>query len=300
MKNLTLENENITVSTEPSSHEHWDLVIRPKTGLLDLHLSEVWRYRDLLWLFVRRDFVAQYRQTVLGLLWHVIQPIFTTLIFLLVFGKIANISTDEIKPPLLFYMSGITVWNYFSTCLTSTSTTFVTNAAIFGKVYFPRLVLPLSIVLSNIVKFGIQFLLLLVFMVWFSFSGNPIHLSLNWLFIPLLVLIMAGIALGLGIIISSMTTKYRDLNILMTFAIQLAMYATPIAYPLSYLKNKSYKWLIEINPLTSVVEAFRFCLFGKGTVEAGSLVYSLVFMVVSLFVGVLIFNRVEKSFMDTV
>lgn len=300
MKNLILENDNIPVLTDTSQNEHWDLIIKPKASPMDFNLSEVWRYRDLLWLFVRRDFVAQYRQTILGLLWHVIQPIFTTLIFLLVFGKIANISTDHIEPAILFYMSGITVWNYFQACLTSTSSTFVTNAAIFGKVYFPRLVLPLSIVLSNIVKFGIQFLLLLLFMIWFSFSGHPLHLSLNWLFIPFLVIIMAGIALGLGIIISSMTTKYRDLTILMTFAIQLAMYATPIAYPLSYLKNKSYKWLIEINPLTSVVEAFRYCLFGKGTVETGGLVYSLVFMAASLFLGVLIFNRVEKSFMDTV
>lgn len=300
MKNLTLENNSVPASSTASPHEHWDLIIKPKTGLFDLNLAEVWRYRDLLWLFVRRDFVAQYRQTVLGLLWHVIQPIFTTLIFLLVFGKIANISTDHIEPPLLFYMSGITVWNYFQACVTSTSTTFVTNAVIFGKVYFPRLVMPLSIVISNMVRFAIQFGLLLIFMIWFSLKGYPIHLSFYWLLIPVLVLLMAGLGLGIGIIVSSLTTKYHDMAILVTFAIQLAMYATPIAYPLSFLQNKSYKWLIDINPLTSVVEAFRFALFGKGSFDPAGLLYSAVFTVVCMLVGILMFNKVEKTFMDTV
>jgi lipopolysaccharide transport system permease protein len=280
--------------------EQWNLVIKPKTGLFELNIKEVWRYRDLMWLFVRRDFVSQYKQTILGPLWHVIQPIFTTLMFLLVFGHIANISTDGIQPALLFYMSGITIWNYFSACLTSTSTTFVTNAAIFGKVYFPRMVIPLSVVISNIVRFGIQFLLLLVFMGWYHFKGYPIHLDWNWLWIPVLVTLLAGLGLGLGIVISSLTTKYRDFTLLMTFAIQLAMYATPIAYPLSFLKNKSYKWLIDINPLTSIVEAFRYALFGKGSFDPGGLAYSTVFMLVVLLVGILFFNKVEKTFMDTV
>jgi lipopolysaccharide transport system permease protein len=280
--------------------ENWTEVISPKVRLFDLNLRQLWQYRDLMWLFVRRDFVAQYKQTVLGPVWHLIQPIFTTIMFLLVFGKIANIPTDGIEPRALFYMSGITIWNYFSTCLTSTSTVFITNASIFGKVYFPRMVLPLSIVLSNIVRFGIQFGLLVVLMVWFNFQGHPIRFGVQWLYIPLLVALMAGIGLGLGIIISSMTTKYRDLSVLLTFVVQLAMYATPVAYPLSYLRGKSYRWLIDINPLTSVVECFRYVLFGKGTFNLASITYSVVFMIVVLAIGIIMFNKVEKTFMDTV
>jgi lipopolysaccharide transport system permease protein len=220
--------------------------------------------------------------------------------FLLVFGKIANISTDGIEPKLLFYMSGITVWTYFSTCLTSTSTVFITNASIFGKVYFPRMVLPISIILSNIVRFGIQFLLLLALMIWFNFRGYPMTLGVQWLYIPVVIFLMAGIGLGLGIIISSLTTRYRDLAVLLTFVVQLAMYATPVAYPLSYLKGKSYRWLIEINPMTPLVECFRYALFGKGTFDWQSMTYSCGFMIVVLFIGVLLFNKVEKTFMDTV
>lgn len=280
-------------------NEHWDLEIKPKTGLLDLKLTQVWYYRDLMWLFVRRDFVAQYTQTVLGPVWHFVQPILTTIMFLLVFGKIAKIPTDGIAP-ILFYMSGITIWNYFSTCLTSTSNTFVTNASIFGKVYFPRLVIPLSIVISNIIRFGIQFLLLLITMIWYHFKGYPMTLSWNWLLIPLLIFMMAGIGLGCGIIISSLTTKYRDFTHLVTFAVQLFMYVTPIVYPASFLKNTNYKWVVDINPLTSIVEGFRYSLFGKGTFDISSLAYSCIFMVVVLFVGAILFNKVEKSFMDTV
>jgi len=277
----------------------WDMVIKQDTSLFDLNLREVWRYRDLMWLFVRRDFVAQYKQTILGPLWHIIQPLLTTLIFLFLFGRVARIGTDGIEPTL-FYMSGIAIWNYFSTCLTSTSATFVTNAAIFGKVYFPRLVIPLSVVISNIIRFGIQFLLLLLFMILYVFKGVPIHLSIYWLLIPLLIGVMAGIGLGLGIIISSLATKYRDLSLLLTFAVQLGMYITPIAYPLSFLEGKKYKWMLDINPLTSIVEAFRYCLFGKGTITTASLCYSLIFMVVVMIFGALIFNKVEKDFMDTV
>jgi lipopolysaccharide transport system permease protein len=286
---------NKTLVTE----DEWDLVLKPQSGLFEFNLKEVWRYKDLLWLFVKRDFVAQYKQTILGPLWNFIQPIFTTIMFLLVFGHIANIPTDGIKPTL-FYMSGIAIWNYFSSCLTTTSSTFVTNAGIFGKVYFPRLVLPLSVIVSNIVRLGIQFFLLFIIMVWYQFHGYPIHITWYWLMIPFLIIIMAGIGLGVGIIISSLTTKYRDFTVLISFAIQLAMYATPIAYPLSYLKNKSYKWLIDINPITSIVEAFRFSLFGKGSFSADSLGYSTAFMVVTLFIGIMMFNKVEKTFMDTV
>ena len=280
-------------------HEHWDLIIKPSTGFFDLPLRDVWRYRDLLVLFVKRDFVAQYKQTVLGPLWHVIQPLLTTLIFLFVFGRVARLGTDGIEP-ILFYMSGITIWNYFATCLTSTSNTFVNNASIFGKVYFPRLIIPLSVVVSNIVRFGIQFCLLLAFMIAYTFRGVPLELSVYWFFIPVIILVMAGIGLGLGIIISSLTTKYRDLSILLGFAVQLGMYVTPIAYPLSFLQDTKYGWLIKLNPLTSITEAFRFCLFGRGTVEPGGLLYSLLFMLAVIVSGALIFNKVEKNFMDTV
>ena len=279
--------------------EHWDLIIQPKGYLLDLQLKEVWKYRDLLLLFVKRDFVAQYKQTILGPLWHLIQPIFTTIMFLLVFGKIANIPTDGIQP-VLFYMSGITIWNYFSSCLTATSNTFVANAGIFGKVYFPRLIIPLSTVLSNIIKFGIQFLLLLAAMAVYAFRGIHIHIGFSWLWIPVLVLMMAGLGLGLGIIISSLTTKYRDLTVLIGFAVQLLMYATPIAYPLSFLKGKSYASWIAWNPLTPVVETFRYALFGKGTIDSIGLLYSSGFILVILFFGLLIFSKVERTFMDTV
>jgi homopolymeric O-antigen transport system permease protein len=280
--------------------EHWDLIIEPKPHLLQLNLKEVWHYRDLMWLFVRRDFVAQYKQTVLGPLWHIIQPLFTTIIFLFIFGRIANIPTDGIEPRILFYMSGITIWNYFSSCLTNTSNTFVANASIFGKVYFPRMVIPLSIVISNIVRFAIQFLLLLAFMVFYYFKGYTLHVSIAWLFIPVLVFMMAGIGLGLGIMISSFSTKYRDFAVLLTFAVQLAMYATPVVYPYSFLQNTAYKWLIAINPLTPIVECFRYSLFGKGTFTAGSLCYSALFMLGVLFIGIVIFNKAEKTFMDTV
>ena len=219
--------------------------------------------------------------------------------FLLVFGRIANIPTDGINP-VLFYMSGITIWNYFSSCLNATSGTFVANAGIFGKVYFPRLVIPLSTVLSNIVRFGIQFLLLLVMMIFYSFKGFPIHFSITWLWIPVLLIMMAGLGLGLGIIISSMTTKYRDLTVLIGFGVQLLMYVTPIVYPLSFIKSKSYgKWIVW-NPLTPIVESWKYALFGHGSFDMGGLLYSAVFIIIVLFFGLLIFSKVEKTFMDTV
>lgn len=289
-----------TAIIQPETEEtDWDMIIRPKANLFDLNLKEVWKYRDLLVLFVKRDFVAQYKQTILGPLWHLIQPIFTTIMFLLVFGRIANIPTDGINP-VLFYMSGITIWNYFSSCLNATSGTFVANAGIFGKVYFPRLVIPLSTVLSNIVRFGIQFLLLLVMMIFYSFKGFPIHFSITWLWIPVLLIMMAGLGLGLGIIISSMTTKYRDLTVLIGFGVQLLMYVTPIVYPLSFIKSKSYgKWIVW-NPLTPIVESWKYALFGHGSFDIGGLLYSAVFIIIVLFFGLLIFSKVEKTFMDTV
>ncbi|MGN6342145.1 MAG: ABC transporter permease [Ginsengibacter sp.] len=289
-----------TTTTHPATEEtQWDMIIRPKANLFDLNLKEVWKYRDLLVLFVKRDFIAQYKQTILGPLWHLIQPVFTILMYLLIFGKIANIPTDGVHP-VLFYMSGIAIWTYFSSCLTSTSNTFVANAGIFGKVYFPRLVIPLSSVLSNIVKFGIQFLLLLAMMAFYSFKGYPIHFGISWLWIPVLLLMMAGLGLGLGIIISSLTTKYRDLTVLIGFAVQLLMYVTPIVYPLSFVKNKSYGKIIEWNPLTPIVESWKYALFGKGTFDVAGLLYSTGFIAVVLFLGLLIFSKVEKTFMDTV
>lgn len=282
-----------------NQEQHWDEEIKPSSKLLDLQLGEVWKYRDLLILFVKRDFTAQYKQTILGPLWHFIQPVFTTIVFLAVFNKIANIPTDGIDA-VLFYMSGIAMWNYFSSCLTATSSTFTANAAIFGKVYFPRLVIPLSTVMSQLIKFGIQFLLLLVAMVYYGIKNNSFHFGVSWLLIPVLLLMMAALGLGLGIIISSLTTKYKDFTVLIGFAVQLLMYATPIAYPLSYLKTKGFAWVVQYNPLTPIVEAFRYALFGVGSFDVSHLMYSAIFIVVALFIGLVIFNKVERSFMDTV
>ena len=293
--------ENTDVSRHLENNELWDMVLLPKAGLFDINISEIWHYRDLLVLFVKRDFVAQFKQTILGPVWHFVQPIFTTIIFLMVFGKIANIPTDDIQPKFLFYMSGITIWNYFANCLNATSNTFVSNASIFGKVYFPRLVLPLSVVISNIVKFSIQFFLLaIMILVCFFFKGAPLYFSITWLLIPLLVLLMAAFGFGLGIIISSLTTKYRDFNILIGFAVQLLMYATPIAYPVSFLRGKSYASWVQWNPLSPIVEAFRYSVFGHGSFTFVSLGYSAVFILITLFVGLILFSKVERSFMDTV
>lgn len=275
------------------------MVIQPKTGLFEVNLKELWQYRDLMLLFVRRDFVAQYKQTVLGPVWHVIQPIFTTVIYVMLFGKIANIPTDRISP-VLFYMSGITIWNYFQLCLTSTSNSFVGNASIFGKVYFPRLIIPISVAISTMIRFGIQFALLLIVIIWYSFLGYPVLFTWNWLMIPVFVLMLAFMALGLGIIISSVTTKYRDFTVLLAFSIQLAMYATPIAYPSSFLAHRKYYWIVQYNPLAPIIEGFRYALFGKGSFTYASLWYSAAFMVLVLFSGILLFNKVEKTFMDTV
>ncbi|MCP9751948.1 ABC transporter permease [Ferruginibacter sp. HRS2-29] len=288
-----------TTRGSDSTAEHWDTVIEPRAKLLDLNLAEVWRYRDLLWLFVKRDFVSQYKQTILGPLWHFIQPIFTTVIYMFIFGQVAGIPTDGIDR-IPFYMSGIAIWNYFSSCLTATSSTFVANANIFGKVYFPRLVIPLSSVMSNIVKFGIQFFLLLVVLSWFGVKNGHFHFGLSWLLIPLLVLMMAGLGLGMGIIISSLTTKYRDFNVLIGFAVQLLMYATPVAYPLSYLKDKGLGGWVAWNPLSPIVEAFRYSIFGVGQLDVQGLLFSGTFIIIVVMIGLVMFSKVERSFMDTV
>ena len=277
---------------------HWSLVLRPKTGWFDLHLSDLWRYRDLTMLFVWRDFVAQYKQTILGPLWHFIQPIFTTLLFTLVFGRVAKLPTDGL-PPMLFYMAGITCWNYFSQCLNNTSSTFIGNAGIFGKVYFPRLCVPVSVVLSNIVRFGIQFVLFLCFMALFWRQGAGIHPNALVLLTPVLVLIMAAMGLGLGIIVSALTVRYRDLQVLIGFGVQLAMYVTPVIYPLSMMPEK-YRWVVLANPMSGLVETFRYAYLGSGSFDPLILAYSAGATLVILFIGIILFNHVERTFMDTV
>lgn len=284
--------------SEDASSADWDLVIQPKHRLLAIPFAEIWRYRDLLLLLVRRDFVSMYKQTILGPLWFIIQPVMTTLVFTLVFGNIAGISTDGL-PKLLFYLSGITCWNYFSETLTKTSETFTANANIFGKVYFPRVIIPLSIVVSSLLKLGVQFLLFVGFAAWFYFTGSEFSPTWAMTLFPVIVVIMAMMGLGLGMIISSMTTKYRDLRFLLTFAVQLLMYATPVIYPASALPEK-YAWIIRANPMTPIIETFRYGFLGAGQFSLLSLTYSLVVTLAVLIVGTITFNQVEKTFMDTV
>lgn len=278
--------------------KEWTMVLRPKRSLLDINLRELWQYRDLVVMFVKRDFVSKFKQTILGPLWFLIQPLLTTIMFTVIFGNIAGISTDGI-PKVLFYMSGIVGWTYFSTCLNDTSQTFIKNASIFGKVYFPRLALPVSVVISNLVSFVIQFIFLLCFLAYFMIQGNDVKPNILVLWLPVLVLMMAGLGLGFGIIISSLTTKYRDLTHLVTFGVTLWMYGTPIIYPLSAIPA-SLKPFVIANPMTPIVETFRTALLGIGEINYLHLLYSFAFMIVLLAIGVIIFNKVEKTFMDTV
>ncbi len=278
--------------------ENWDLIIEPQTSLFDLNFKDVWRYRDLLWMFVKRDFVSFYKQTILGPLWFFIQPLFTTITYTFIFGGLANLSTDDLPQPL-FYMAGITAWNYFSDCITKTSTVFKDNANIFGKVYFPRLILPLSIVASNLVRFAVQMLLMIIMMFFYYYKGASFHVTWAILLFPILVLLMALLGLGLGLIITALTTKYRDLSFLITFGVQLLMYTTTVIYPLSSAPEK-YKSLISLNPMTGIIECFRFALFGQGFLTINSIVYSTIFTFLSLVIGVLVFNKTEKTFVDTV
>jgi lipopolysaccharide transport system permease protein len=278
--------------------ENWDLIIRPQRHLLDLRLADLWRARDLIMIFVWRDFLSYYKQTILGPLWYLIQPLLTTIIFTVIFGRIAQLSTDGL-PPFLFYMAGTVIWTYFAECLNKTSQTFINNANLFGKVYFPRLAVPISILISNLIAFSIQFLLFIGFVIYFVIIGAPVRPNAWISLTPLLLLLMAGFGLGFGIIVSSLTTRYRDLRFLVTFGVQLWMYATPVVYPVSAVPEK-LKPLILANPLTPIVEAFRYAYLGNGTINPGMLVYSTVFMLVVLLIGMLIFNRVEATFMDTV
>lgn len=276
----------------------WTKIIRPRSGWFDVHLAELWHYKDLILLFVRRDFVSVYKQTILGPLWYVIQPLLTTIVFTVIFGRIAKISTDGL-PHVLFYMSGTVVWNYFANCLANTSNTFVANVHIFGKVYFPRLTVPMAIIISKLITFGLQFLFFIGILFYFSLKGQSITPTIWILYTPLLVIHMAALGLGMGIIISSLTTKYRDLSFLTAFGVQLWMYATPIVYPLSAVPSQ-WKWLVALNPMAPIVETFRHAFLGSGRVDIGQLGMSIVMTLGILFIGIILFSRIEKSFMDTV
>ena len=282
---------------EKDESQPWDNIITPQRHLFDLPFNDLIHYRDLLWLFVRRDFVAFYKQTILGPLWFVIQPILTTLMMTLVFGNIAGLSTDGL-PKILFYLTGVTLWTYFADCLTKTATTFVDNVQLFGKVYYPRLITPISIIISNLLKFGIQLAIFLV--TWgFYWSKGDVSPQATALLLPILIVCIAMISLGFGLIFSAMTTKYRDLRFLLQFGVQLLMYATPVIYPTSSIPEK-YRLLIEINPISPLIETLRHGFLGAGTFEWYSLLYSLSFSVVALFIGILVFNKIESNFLDTV
>ena len=281
--------------------DNWTTVIKPREKLWQVDMKELWRYRDLCMLFVRRNITTQFKQTILGLLWYIIQPAMTVLMYMVVFGGIAKIPTDGLPQPL-FYLSGICLWQYFNDCLSKTSSTFTANAGIFGKVYFPRMVVPISTVISNLLRFAIQLGLFLVVYVIYQIFIIPGQIHTNWyaLLLPLLVLMLAGLALGFGILFSSLTTKYRDMTLLLDFFIRLWMYATPVIYPLSTITNEKLRFIMSLNPLTGIVEAFKYGMLGEGQFSWGMLGYSFGFMVVLLSVGIVIFNRVQRTFMDTV
>lgn len=283
------------------SDKNWDLIIQNKSSLFRLDLHEVWRYRDLLRMYVKRDIITFYKQTILGPLWFFIQPIMTTIMFMFVFGGIAGISTDGV-PQAVFYLAGLVCWNYFADCLTKCSDTFNANQQIFGKVYFPRLIVPFSIVISNMVKMGIQLVLFLaVYAYYFIVLGT---FEINWTIVlfPVLLLMLASLGLGFGLVISSLTTKYRDLRFLITFGVQLWMYATPVIYPLSVMKQNypDKIWVIVANPLTAIIETFKYGFTGVGVFEWNYLLYSFVMSIAVLLLGIIVFNRVQKSFMDVI
>lgn len=284
--------------TRSCNESEWTTIIQPRTGWFDINLSDLWRYRDLILLFVRRDFVANYKQTILGPLWFLLHPLLTTLVFTLIFGMVAKISTDG-TPRMLFYLSGLVMWNYFANCLIKTSDTFVSHAAIFGKVYFPRLTVPVSTVLTNMLTFCIQFGFFLVLTVVFYMRGAPVRPNLWVLVTPLLLVQMAALGLGVGILVSSMTTRYRDLSFLVSFSVQLWMYATPVVYPMSLVPAR-WQWLYTLNPMVSIVEAFRHAFLGTGSLNPRVVITSLGITGLLLILGVIFFNRVEKTFMDTV
>lgn len=289
--------------------ENWSLIIKPRNKWYELNLKDIWRYRDLLWLFVRRDFVATYKQTILGPIWFFVEPVLTALIYTLIFGGIANTAPDSL-PKVLFFLSGVTAWKYFADCFTKTSGTFTANAHIFGKVYFPRMIIPISTVFSSMIKFGIQIMLFLVFWVYFLIDPETVFTP-NWeyiLLMPVLVMIMAGLGLAFGMFVSSLTTKYRDFQHLVGFGVQLLMFASPVVYPMEKVKELAASggipvWLeyaVELNPMTSIIETFKYAFLGEGVFSWYGLLYSFGFMVVMLIISSLFFNKVEKSFVDTV
>jgi len=279
--------------------DNWTLIIRPQQKLWSVDFKEIWRYRDLIALFVKRNIVIQYKQTILGPLWYIIQPVLTVIMNMVVFGGIAGMSTDGV-PQILFYLAGNVCWFYFSDCLNQTSKTFTDNQAMFGKVYFPRMVVPISTVLSNLLRFGIQIGLFVVLYLYYFYAGTSVSPNSYLLLFPVFVVLLAGLGLGFGILVSSMTTKYRDLTILFTFIVQLWMYATPIVYPLSMVPEGKLRMLILANPMTPVIEAFKYATLGQGYFSWTALGYSFVFMTVLLVVGIVVFNKVQRSFMDTV
>lgn len=289
------------MNIKEGSGNDWLFEITPKNNFFSLNLKEVWSYKDLLFLFVKRDVVTVYKQTVLGPLWYLIQPLFTTITFTIIFNNLAGIDTGKV-PPFLFNLAGITIWNYFTSCLNETSDTFKRNASIFGKVYFPRIIMPLSVVISNLLKFGIQFLIFIAFYIYFYIQGAPISLNVTALFFPLLVVLMGVLALGLGMIISSMVTKYRDFTYLISFGVQLLMYVSAVMYPMSLIISKipKYGWLIKYNPLAYVIETSRFMLLNIGKISIQGLLYTSVITIVIFLLGLMIFNKTEKSFIDTI
>lgn len=289
------------MNTTENTEKDWLFEITPKNKFFSLNLTEVWQYRDLLMLFVKRDVVTVYKQTVLGPLWYLIQPLFTSITFTIIFNTVAGIETGTI-PPFLFNLAGIMVWNYFTACLSGTSDTFKANASIFGKVYFPRIITPMSVVISNLIKFGIQFLIFVAFYLFFYVQGAPLSLDVYVLFFPFLILLMGILGLGLGMLISSMVTKYRDLSYLISFGVQLLMYLSAVMYPMALIRQKmpDYAWLVQYNPLAYIIETARYILLGVGTVSVWGLVYTVCITVIIFFLGLLVFNKTEKSFIDTV
>jgi len=289
------------MNTTENFENDWLFEITPKNKFFSLNLKEVWQYRDLLLLFVKRDVVTVYKQTILGPLWYLIQPLFTSITFTIIFNTVAGIDTGTV-PPFLFNLAGITVWNYFTACLTGTSNTFGSNAGIFGKVYFPRLIVPISIVISNLIKFGIQFLIFIAFYVFYYFKGATVDLNGSVVFFPLLIVLMGVLGLGMGMFISSLVTKYRDFSYLISFGVQLLMYLSAVMYPMALIKEKlpTYGWLVQYNPLAYVIETSRYMLLNIGQISIWGLGYTFVVTVAVFLVGVLIFNKTEKSFIDTV
>ena len=281
--------------------DKWLFEITPKNSLFDLNLKEVWQYRDLLLLFVKRNIITAYKQTVLGPLWYVIQPLFTSVIFTLIFNNVANITTGTV-PSFLFNLAGITIWNYFTACLSGTSNTFSTNAGVFGKVYFPRLIMPLVVVISNLVKFAIQFFIFIAFFIYYYTHGADISVNKYVVLFPIMVVIMGMIGLGLGMIISALVTKYRDLSILIGFGLQLLMYISAVMYPVSYFIEKlpNYAWIVKYNPLSFVIESVRYMLLNTGMFDLHMFIYTLIITSGLLFIGIVVFNKAEKNFIDTI